>query len=144
MSNRANRVKAILRDLELRLGSEEQNEEKLKKFLDTNGYKGPKRIDSIVNWYEDLKTKYKKMILRHFKVERTEGADLDSKLNKLLRDQHLEVQNPSLGWLVKWVERTNTEEEANKRLKDLERQQREQSLDDEWNNFMSMTTPDIR
>ena len=91
MSNRANRVKAILRDLDLRLGSEEQNEEKLKKLLDTNGYKGPKRIDSIEKWYEDSKTNYKKMILRHFKVELTDDDDLDSKLNKLLRDQHLKV-----------------------------------------------------
>ena len=101
MSNRANRVKAILKDLGLRLGTNEQNEEKLKKFIDINGYKGPNKIISIMNWYDDLKDNYKKMILRHFKVELSDNDDLDSKLNELLRDQHLRVQDPTLGWMMK-------------------------------------------
>ena len=34
-------------------------------------------------------------------------------MNKLLRDQHLEVQDPTFRWLLKWVERINTEEKDN-------------------------------
>ena len=47
MISRPNRVKDILTDLGFRLGSEEQNEEKLKKFLDSNGYKGINNINHI-------------------------------------------------------------------------------------------------
>ena len=45
------------------------------------------------------RVKAMKMILRHFNVELTDDDDLNSKLNELFRDQHLEVQDPTLGWM---------------------------------------------
>ena len=107
MSSRADRVKAILTDLGYRLGSDSQNEQRLKKFLDDNGYRGINNINFIKQWYDDLKTKYKRQILKHFNVEFTNN-DLDSKLNELLRDHHLGVQDPTFGRLIKWYERTKT------------------------------------
>ena len=76
MSNRANRVKAIFQDLGSRLGTNEENERTLKKFLDDNGYKGINNINLIKNWYDDLKI--------NFKVRLTDNVNLDSKLNELL------------------------------------------------------------
>ena len=100
------------------------------------------------------RVKVMKMILRHFNVELTDEDDLNSKLNELFRDQHLEVQDPTLGWMVKWFERTKAEEKANK---DLELQQREPTpdvdqrdrtndhlLDNEWRNLMNIHTHEVR
>ena len=123
MSNRANRVKAILTELDLSIGSDCENEQRLKNFLDEHGYKGYNNINIIKSWYEKFKTNFKKEILNHFNVELTDNDDLDSKLNELLRDQHLGVQNPTFGWLMKWVERTKTKQST----EHLE----EPSLDDE-------------
>ena len=43
---------------------------------------------------------------------------------------------------MKWFERIKAERSRESQQREAE--QRELSLDDEWNNFMSMTTPDIR
>ena len=149
MANRDNRVKAILRELDLSIGSEMENRATLDKFIRDHGYHGSNNINFIKNWYEEFKANYKKEVLKHFRVELTHGDDLDSKLNELLREQHLEwsqgtsssqaseIQDPTLGWLMKWFERNKAEE-------DLERLRREQSFDDEWNNLMNISTPDIR
>ena len=155
MTSRADRVRAILRDIGFRLGSNDQNEAKLKKFLDDNGFRGYNNINIIKNWYDNLKNNYKRMILRHFKVELTDDDDLDSKLNELLRDQHLRVQDPTLGWMIKWVERTKAEEKSNKEFIKammrmttpevrLQRPHDERLLDYEWRNLMNMSTPDTR
>ena len=58
-------------------------------------------------WYEGFKTNFKKEVLQHFNVELDD--DLDSKLNHLLRDQHLN-ENPTFGWLMIWFERKKAED----------------------------------
>ena len=47
MSNRAERVKAILRDPDISIGTNTENEQKLKKFLYDNGYKCINNINFI-------------------------------------------------------------------------------------------------
>ena len=63
MISHAQRDKAILQDQGHQLGTNEENEAKLKRFLDVNQYNGPKDIVSIVNWYDDLKDNYMKRVL---------------------------------------------------------------------------------
>ena len=71
--NVADRTKAILQELDLRIGSEAQNTETLHKFLTDHGYKGYKNYITMKSWYEGFKTKYKKETLQHFNVELTNG-----------------------------------------------------------------------
>ena len=107
--NVADRVKTILQELNLSISSDERNKETIHKLLTDHGYKGYKNYSTMKCWYEEFKTKYKKEVLQHFNVELMDDDDLDSKLNQLLRDQHSEVQDPTLGWLMKWFERKKVE-----------------------------------
>ena len=77
MTNRDNRVKAILRELDLSIGSEMENRATLDKFIRDHEYQGINNINFIKSWYEEFKANYKKEILKHFRVEHTEGDDLD-------------------------------------------------------------------
>ena len=89
--NVADRVKAIIRELDISVdSSDERNKETLYKFLADHGYQGIKNYPIMKNFYERFKTKYK-----------NSDDDDDSKLNQLLRDQHSNVQDPTLGWLMK-------------------------------------------
>ena len=89
--------------------------------------------------------KYKTEVLQHFNVELTDD-DLDSKLNQLLRAQHSDIQDPTLGWLMKWFEQKKVERSR----QEFNRQRREQSLDDNDANegfikaMMNMDSPAVR
>ena len=119
--NVADRVNAILRELDISIDhSDERNKETLHKFLADHGYQGNKNYPLMKNFYEGFETNFKKEVLQHFNVELTNGDDLDSKLNQLLRDQHLKSssmpdqgpnENPTLEWLMKWFERTKAEQQ---------------------------------
>ena len=130
----ADRTKAILQELDLPIGSEAQNIETLHKFLADHGYKGFKNINNMKHFYEEFKTIYKKEVLKYFNVEFTNGDDLDSKLNQLLRDQHSEVLDPTLGWLMKWFERTTAEQQPTNPPTEA----------DFPEDLMNMETPNIR
>ena len=85
--NVVDHLKTILQGLDLSIGSDERNKETLHKFLADHGYKGYKNYYTMKNYYEELKTKYKKEVLQHFTVDLTDEGDLGTKLNQLLRDQ---------------------------------------------------------
>ena len=116
--NHADRIKAILQELDLSIGSDERNKETLHKFLADHGYKGYKNYNTMKNYYEGLKTKNKTEVFQHFNVDLTASDDLDTKLNQLLRDQQSDIQDPTLGKLMKWCEQKKVE-----RSQDLEHQQ---------------------
>ena len=54
--NVADRVKTILQELDLPIGSEAQNTETLHKFLADHGYQGYKNYPHMKHFYEGFKT----------------------------------------------------------------------------------------
>ena len=132
--NVADRVKAILRELDISIDpSDERNKETLYKFLADHGYQGIKNINNMKKPYEEFKTKYKKEALQHFNVNLPDD-DLDSKLNQLLCDQH-QNENPTFGWLIQWFERTKAEPQ----------QPTNPSTEADFpEDLMNIETPDVR
>ena len=117
--NVADRVKAILQELNLSICSDERNKETIHKLLTDHGYKSYKKYSTMKSWYEEFKTQYKKEVLKHFNVELTDDDDLDTKLNQFLRYRHSDVQNPTLGWLMKLFERRMAQNPNKQSLYDL-------------------------